>query len=110
MPGIAREFQNVPHGDAHVLEHLPGGVRKSFDSLAAFIDWKIFYEITERDVSIAVIQQRRQMLAKCLVSRGVLHVFHFSLSLWEKAGDDGLRAIAPRPHPNPLPEGEGTTS
>jgi hypothetical protein len=50
---IAREFQDVPLRNAHMLEHLPCTVWQSLNALATMLGGKVFHEIIETDVRIA---------------------------------------------------------
>src|SRR5215831_7173949 len=84
MIGVPREFENVPLGDAHVLQHLPSGVGKTGNALSAFLDRKPFDEIVKGHVGVTAIEQRQQLFAQRLVV-GLIHWFFLSaLSLWER--------------------------
>src|SRR6476661_5720484 len=73
MIGVARKFQNVPLRNAHVFQHLPGGVGKTIDQISAFFHRKVSDKFIEADVRIAAIEQRDQLFTHRLVVRGLIH-------------------------------------
>jgi hypothetical protein len=47
----------------HVLEHLPGRIRKSFNSLAALLDREVFDEVLKTQVRVTAAEQFDQLVA-----------------------------------------------
>ena len=61
---VAAEFQDVPLGDAQVLEQHPRRVRKAGGSLRAHLDRNSFDRLIEAGMCVAAFEQINQMLAK----------------------------------------------
>jgi len=54
---IAREFQDIPQGDAHVLEYFPGRMIGSFWAFPAKVRRQVFDGRIEIDVGASALQK-----------------------------------------------------
>jgi hypothetical protein len=67
---IAAEFQDVPLGDAQVLQEPPGAVRHKRDGTAAKGRWNVGHSFIEIQVSAATFEEIEEVFAKGLVRIG----------------------------------------
>jgi len=64
---IAAEFEDVPLGDAKVLEDHPGRMREVIWLLAAQVGWKIFDRVIKSGVSVSAGEESDEIFAERLV-------------------------------------------
>ena len=74
MAGVAGELEDVPLGDAQVLENLPRGMLGAPRLFAAQIGGEVFDGLIEVRVSVAAVEKIEHVLAQ----RGVA-IHRFSL-------------------------------
>src|SRR3981081_3305062 len=67
MLRVTAEIQDVPLGEAHVLEQHPGGVGEVRDSYAGELQGPVGYGVVEGDVPPAAFQQVENVFAERLI-------------------------------------------
>jgi len=73
VPGVARELQDVPLGEAHVLQHFPRGVRGAFRLFPLQVCRPIFYRAFEIDVGVAASEKFDEMLRQGFLFSLIFH-------------------------------------